>query len=158
MVDPSLASRFLACLSYGLVSISITLFNKAVFSIYKFNYPNLVTTLQIGVSILYLVLLRAAKWMDFDNFKLKTARSVGSLAVSPASGDGAQAGQLKHAMCGQAEHDMPDRGACINHGPECRAMSQTVLCRCPECWHSAVRRPASSQCMAKMALQGLSGP
>lgn len=35
-----------ACVAYGSVSICITLFNKAVFAVYKFNYPNVVTLLQ----------------------------------------------------------------------------------------------------------------
>lgn len=42
------APKLAACLAYGAVSVSITLFNKAVFSVYRFEYPAFVTTLQVG--------------------------------------------------------------------------------------------------------------
>jgi hypothetical protein len=35
------------CLAYGAISICITLFNKAVFSVYKFQFPAFVTALQV---------------------------------------------------------------------------------------------------------------
>jgi hypothetical protein len=38
--------QVMACVMYGSVSISITLFNKAIFAVYKFQYPNVVTLLQ----------------------------------------------------------------------------------------------------------------
>lgn len=46
------------CVAYGAVSVSITLFNKAVFSVYKFHFPNAVLLLQIAISLLFLQLLR----------------------------------------------------------------------------------------------------
>ena len=47
----------LACVAYGGVSISITLFNKAVFSIYDFKFPNLV---MLGQMVVTLALVKAA--------------------------------------------------------------------------------------------------
>lgn len=39
-LDKQALRKLTACLSYGTVSVSMTLFNKAVFSIYQFNYPS----------------------------------------------------------------------------------------------------------------------
>lgn len=39
-LDKQALKKLTACLSYGTVSVSMTLFNKAVFSIYQFNYPS----------------------------------------------------------------------------------------------------------------------
>lgn len=73
---PSNAKKLLACLSYGSVSVSITLFNKAVFSVYGFHYPNFVTTLQIVVSILYMHMLRRVGVFQFSPLTVKGAKQV----------------------------------------------------------------------------------
>jgi hypothetical protein len=73
---PSTSKKLLACLSYGTVSVSITLFNKAVFSVYGFHYPNFVTTLQIVVSILYMNLLKGVGLFHFAPLTAKGARQV----------------------------------------------------------------------------------
>ena len=73
---PSTSKKLLACLSYGTVSVSITLFNKAVFSVYGFHYPNFVTTLQIVVSILYMNLLKGVGLFYFAPLTAKGARQV----------------------------------------------------------------------------------
>ncbi len=75
---PSTAKKLLACLSYGSVSVSITLFNKAVFSVYGFHYPNFVTTLQILVSILYMHLLKGVGAFHFAPLTVRGAKQVGS--------------------------------------------------------------------------------
>lgn len=74
--DPSTSKKLLACLSYGTVSVSITLFNKAVFSIYGFHYPNFVTTLQILVSILYMNLLKGVGLFHFAPLTVRGAKQV----------------------------------------------------------------------------------
>ena len=66
------ADRAAACLSYGLVSTSITLFNKAVFSKFHFNYPNLVTSYQIAVSIIYMLALRGLGVAKIEKASLQT--------------------------------------------------------------------------------------
>ncbi|DBA94567.1 TPA: hypothetical protein ACH3X1_002152 [Trebouxia sp. C0004] len=73
---PSTSKKLLACLSYGTVSVSITLFNKAVFSVYGFHYPNSVTTLQILVSILYMNLLKGVGLFHFAPLTAKGARQI----------------------------------------------------------------------------------
>ena len=73
----SLATRLTACLQYGLVSICITLFNRAVFSVYQFNFPSTVTLLQVVVSLVYMYALRAVGRMRFGSLHLATARKVG---------------------------------------------------------------------------------
>ena len=75
-VDVTLLRRFTACCCYGAISIMITLFNKAVFSVYRFTYPNVVTTYQILVSIAYLLILQRLRWMDIGSLNLKSARQV----------------------------------------------------------------------------------
>ena len=78
LAETSLVSRLFACLSYGTVSVCITLFNKAVFSVYKFQFPSFVTTLQILVSIFYLLLLRRAKVMEFGMLTWQQSKQVTS--------------------------------------------------------------------------------
>lgn len=75
-VDVTLLRRLTACCCYGAISIMITLFNKAVFSVYRFTYPNVVTTYQILVSIAYLLILQRLRWMDIGSLYLKSARQV----------------------------------------------------------------------------------
>ena len=41
--------QIMACVAYGACSICITLFNKAVFAVYKFQFPNIVTLLQASM-------------------------------------------------------------------------------------------------------------
>ncbi len=70
------------------MSISITLFNKAVFSVYKFPFPAFVTTLQISVSIVYMLVLHYARFMDLGtSWSFKTARQAILLSASyPSDG------------------------------------------------------------------------
>ena len=76
MLDKATLKRLTACLSYGLVSVSMTLFNKAVFSVYQFNFPNFVTTLQIVISIVYMLVLEKFKVLEIEAISLKTATQV----------------------------------------------------------------------------------
>lgn len=65
---PNIAQRapeIISCLAYGVVSVSITLFNKAIFSVYKFEYPTFVTLVQIVLSIFFMVVLSKAHVIDF---------------------------------------------------------------------------------------------
>lgn len=68
--------RLAACVAYGGVSVSITLFNKAVFSVYHFPYPNLVTTLQILVSIAYMCVLSWWGVMRVERLTVEKAQQV----------------------------------------------------------------------------------
>ena len=58
------------------MSTSITLFNRAVFSVYHFNYPSFVTLVQILVSIVYMYALKWGGWMELGSLSLDTAKRV----------------------------------------------------------------------------------
>ena len=69
--------RLSTCLCYAFISVSITLFNKAVFSIFNFPFPSFVTTLQIVVSIFYMLVLHRLRFMDLGTtWNLQTAKQV----------------------------------------------------------------------------------
>lgn len=72
----SLAYSIGLCLLYGCTSISITFFNKAVFSVYAFNFPCLVTLLQILVCLTYLLTASAASRITLPPLTLSLARTV----------------------------------------------------------------------------------
>ena len=69
-------ASYAACLSYGLVSTSITLFNKAVFAHFHFNYPNLVTSMQLAISLLYMLAMRGAGLVHIDRLPLHRLHKV----------------------------------------------------------------------------------
>src|SRR4051812_32369212 len=48
------------CAIVGVVSISITFFNKAVLSSYAFRYPNLMTLFQMAFSLILLMVAKSA--------------------------------------------------------------------------------------------------
>lgn len=78
------SQRAIACLAYGLVSTSITLFNKAIFAHFNFNYPNLVTSMQLAISILYMLAIRGFGLARIDQLplhKLHKVRQSGSLEL-----------------------------------------------------------------------------
>lgn len=60
------ASKVISCLSYGVVSVSITLFNKAIFSVYKFQFPTFITLFQVVLSIFFMTVLSKARIIDLD--------------------------------------------------------------------------------------------
>lgn len=74
-----MSTRVFACLSYGATSISITLFNKAVFSIYNFHYPNFVSTLQILVSLTFLWVMRTAGALTYSNVTRESAKQAAAM-------------------------------------------------------------------------------
>eukprot|EP00899_Mesostigma_viride_P007112 jgi/Mesvir1/16401/Mv18139-RA.1 len=59
----------LAAGAYGFTSVSITLFNKAVFAVFHFPYPALFTCTQILISIAFMLLLRAVGAIQFANLE-----------------------------------------------------------------------------------------
>lgn len=75
------AQRLIACLQYGAISTSITLFNRAVFSVYHFNYPSFVTLVQIVVSIVYMYALRSFNFLEFENVSWAKAKRIAPLAI-----------------------------------------------------------------------------
>jgi len=73
---------FAVASSYGVVSIAITFFNKAVFSLYGFGASNFLTLSQAILSIVFLQALKRAKLIEFNDFSVETARRIGMLGVS----------------------------------------------------------------------------
>lgn len=72
-IEPSMAERLRVCVQYGAVSVSLTLFNRAVFSVYRFNYPACFTTLQIVLSIIYLYGFHFSGRLHLGRFTLQGA-------------------------------------------------------------------------------------
>lgn len=68
--------RVVVCFQYGVVSVSITLFNRAVFSVYKFNFPAFFTLLQLLVSITYIYILKRANYLQVEKLTLAGAKKV----------------------------------------------------------------------------------
>jgi len=68
--------------SYGVVSIAITFFNKAVFDIYKFNASNFLTLGQTVLSILFLITMKRFKFITYNDFSVETARKLVGLGVA----------------------------------------------------------------------------
>jgi hypothetical protein len=77
----SFATRLGACVQYAAVSTCLTLFNRAVFTVYAFNYPNIVTLLQLLISIVYMVFFNAIGWLKLGKLSWAQARKVPPLAV-----------------------------------------------------------------------------
>eukprot|EP01114_Cavostelium_apophysatum_P021130 TRINITY_DN7281_c0_g1_i1.p1 TRINITY_DN7281_c0_g1~~TRINITY_DN7281_c0_g1_i1.p1 ORF type:complete len:350 (-),score=47.49 TRINITY_DN7281_c0_g1_i1:32-1081(-) len=71
----------LSALSYGVISITITFFNKAVF-VYGFNASNFLSLGQIIFSIFFLLVMKRMKILDFEDFNIGTARTLFSLSIS----------------------------------------------------------------------------
>lgn len=70
---------FAVAVLYGVTSISITFFNKAVF-VYGFEASNFLTLGQIVFSLAFLVVMKKYKFLDYEDFNVATAQSLFSLA------------------------------------------------------------------------------
>jgi len=77
----AILKQFLACLAYGTVSVSITLFNKAVFAVYDFKFPASVTLLQIVISIFYIEVLSMTGHLKVARFSFTTAKMLVPMTV-----------------------------------------------------------------------------
>jgi len=80
--DPVLVKGILCSLFYGVVSISITLFNKMVLSGYGFDYPNIMTLCQMSFSLTMLYVMRFLGLAQFTGFEFATAKQVLPLTLS----------------------------------------------------------------------------
>lgn len=76
LMEPTPSQRAIICIQYGVVSVSITLFNRAVFSVYQFNFPAFVTLIQILVSILYIYTLKYSGRLRVGALTIEGARRV----------------------------------------------------------------------------------
>lgn len=73
-------SGFFWAASYAVISIAITLFNKAVLSSYGFNAPMTLTLLQGLVTIVCLELMKWRGIIDYPDFSWQMARKVAPLS------------------------------------------------------------------------------
>ena len=76
-----ISKAFAALVSYGVISIAITLFNKAVLSTYEFPYAKTLTLVQSIVTLLFLHLLRRGGVVTFEDFDVNVAKKVFPLAA-----------------------------------------------------------------------------
>ena len=60
-----LQGQFGACVLYGAISVCITFFNKGIFSFYHFKHPGFMVTLQIVLSLAFLMGFRSAGVIEF---------------------------------------------------------------------------------------------
>lgn len=79
--SPSVGRSLAICLLYGSTSVSITFFNKAVFSVYKFSFPCFLTLMQISVCILALTVANAAGAVTLPAISRPIARLVYPLTL-----------------------------------------------------------------------------
>jgi len=68
--------------SYGVVSIAITFFNKAVFDIYDFEASNFLTLGQTVLSLIFLISLKQYKIIAYNDFSVETARKLAVLGIA----------------------------------------------------------------------------
>jgi len=73
---------FVVAVLYGVISITITFFNKAVFETYAFGASSFLTLAQGVFSIIFLVAMKQRKMLDYPDFSAETAKKLTSLAVS----------------------------------------------------------------------------
>jgi hypothetical protein len=130
---PTLLGRLLVCLQYGLVSVAITLFNRAVFSVYHFNFPSTVTLLQILVSLVYMYGLRATGRMQFGALSLRTARKVSLMGEGAWRGRAAGCCSLRAAgaLCWPDGRPRPAEVAVALPGALAIPLPPTRVLPCP---------------------------
>lgn len=71
-----------AAFLYGITSVSITFFNKAVVSVYHFNFSNTLTLGQMICALLFLVVMKQVGIVTYADFQWSTAKQVFSLALA----------------------------------------------------------------------------
>jgi len=70
----------LAALTYGVTSITIMMFNKAVLSEFGFGYPAVLTLLQSTVTAAALKAMSLAQWVELAPFDVNIAKRVAPLS------------------------------------------------------------------------------
>jgi len=66
---------------YGIISVSITFFNKAILSLFKFKYSALLTLGQMVFSLIFLSLLKHFNIIYFADFSISAAKKTIPLAA-----------------------------------------------------------------------------
>lgn len=71
----------MAAAAYGVCSMTIVLFNKAVMSVYGFSYPQVLTLLQSIVTLVCMLALRQVGILKFPNLTWDIAKRVAPLSM-----------------------------------------------------------------------------
>lgn len=77
----SLARSVAVCALYGCTSVSLTFFNKAVFSVYAFHFPCVLTLVQMLVCLLLLAAAHLARLVELPRLSAPLARKVLPLSL-----------------------------------------------------------------------------
>lgn len=80
-IPPSVWRSLAFCFLYGTTSVSITFFNKAIFSVYEFRFPCIVTLAQIMVCITMLTLAQITGFVSLPRITKETSRQVYPLTI-----------------------------------------------------------------------------
>ncbi|EGG24720.1 hypothetical protein DFA_02964 [Cavenderia fasciculata] len=72
---------FLVALGYGVTSVSITFFNKAVLNYYGFNYSNALTLGQMVFSLFFLHFLKLFKYINYPDLDYNLCKKLFSLST-----------------------------------------------------------------------------
>lgn len=80
-VASAISPAFFWALSYGLSSMAITLFNKAVLTEWQFQFPQVLTVCQGIFTIVCMYMLRQAGLITFQDLNWKVARQVAPLSA-----------------------------------------------------------------------------
>lgn len=74
--EPHNLYGFWVCVLYGVISTTITFFNKAVLSYYKFPFPFTLTLAQIVFSIVFSAVMKQLKLIDYADFSFEMLRKM----------------------------------------------------------------------------------
>lgn len=74
--ETSMRKSLLVCAFYGCTSVSITFFNKAVFSVYKFHFPCLLTLMQIFFCIFALCSAHLMNFITLPSLEVSMMKQV----------------------------------------------------------------------------------
>lgn len=80
-IPPTAWRSFAYCLLYGTTSVSITFFNKAIFSVYEFRFPCIVTLIQILVCLTTLTIAQSFGYLTLPTITRQTSRQVYPLTI-----------------------------------------------------------------------------
>ncbi|EFA77914.1 hypothetical protein PPL_08555 [Heterostelium album PN500] len=72
---------FLVAFGYGVTSVSITFFNKAVLSYYGFDYSNALTLGQMLFSLFFLVIMKHFKMISYPDLNMDLIKKLSSLSL-----------------------------------------------------------------------------
>ncbi|KAN0035642.1 hypothetical protein ACTA71_004925 [Dictyostelium dimigraforme] len=72
---------FFVAVAYGVTSVSITFFNKAVLNYYGFNYSNSLTLGQMIFSLFFLVTMKSFGYISYPDFNLDLCKKLASLSL-----------------------------------------------------------------------------